>query len=324
MLISTASMNIHQFKYVLALAEFRHFERAAEKCFVTQSTLSTMIAKLEQELGVVIFDRKKKPLEVSAEGEVVINHLKVVLKELDALDESVQSIKGEIRGDLSIAVIPTIAPFLLPRFLPDFAASFPLLNIEVREHTTAEIIRQLSSRELDIGIVSIPIEAANLRSEVLYDEPFLYYDAQHERKKVIKPKEIDVSQLCLLEEGHCMRTQVLNLCDADETLSRGLNFNYRAGSLDGLMRFVRAQKASTLVPLLATLEFDSQDQEHLVGFATPKPFRSVGLIVHQHFAKERVLQELKTQILSSVEPLLDSLLQRGLQLDPINKKAFTH
>ena len=162
-------MNIQQFKYILAVAEHRHFELAAEKCFVTQSTLSTMISKFEDELGIQVFDRKKKPVGLTNEGELIIDQLKIILNNIDQLDELKHELKGEVKGKLTMAVIPTIAPFLLPLFLQDFANRFPDLVIEVRELTTKEILRQLKSRELDIGILSTPINDSEIKEVDLYD-----------------------------------------------------------------------------------------------------------------------------------------------------------
>ena len=150
-------MNIQQFEYVLALAESRHFETAADRCNITQSTLSTMILKLEDELGILIFDRKKKPLEITPEGSQLIAQLQIITKEINNLTEIVKEIKGEIKGEISIAVIPTIAPYLIPLFITHFAHKFPQLKIHVKEEQTAEIIKNLKQRTLDIGIVSVPI-----------------------------------------------------------------------------------------------------------------------------------------------------------------------
>jgi LysR family hydrogen peroxide-inducible transcriptional activator len=170
-------MNIQQLQYVLAVAENRHFELAAQKCFITQSTLSTMISKFEDEIGLQIFDRKNKPVSITTEGQIIIEQLKNIINDIEQLNELVKEIKGEIKGNLSISVIPTIAPYLLPLFMQSFASKFPDLNIKVKEQTTHEIIRNLKSRELDIGIISIPVEDKDIVEHKLYDEPFVFYDA---------------------------------------------------------------------------------------------------------------------------------------------------
>ena len=311
-------MNIQQFNYILAVARYQHFETAAEKCFVTQSTLSTMISRLEDELGIQIFDRKKKPVTLTKDGEQLIGQLKKIQREIDQLKALSQEIKGEVKGNLSIAVIPTIAPFLLPTFLQAFAKKFPELNISVREQTTSAIIRQLKARELDLGILSIPTLDDELVETKLYDEPFLYFDAAGEERKSLKPEEIKLENLCLLEEGHCMRTQVMSLCELHQhQLKNFLNFDYKAGSIDSLMRFVKVNGASTLLPYLAARDMQTEEAKHLVEFSDPKPYRTVGIAVHRHFVKQQVLKELKKEILKNIKPLLPQLEMEGQNLLPL-------
>jgi LysR family hydrogen peroxide-inducible transcriptional activator len=311
-------MNIQQFNYVLAVARYQHFETAAEKCFVTQSTLSTMISRLEEELGIQIFDRKKKPVGLTKDGEQLLVQIKKIQKEIEQLKALGQEIKGEVKGNLSIAVIPTIAPFLLPNFLQAFAEKFPELNISVREQTTSEIVRQLKARELDIGILSIPTLDAELVESKLYDESFVYFDAAKEDLKSLKPSEISLENLCLLEEGHCMRTQVLSLCELHQhQVKNFLNFDYKAGSIDSLMRFVKANQASTLLPYLAAYDMQAEDRKHLVEFKAPKPYRTVGIAVHRHFVKHQVLKKLSEEIVKGIKPLLPQLELEGQNLLPV-------
>ena len=156
-------MSIQQFQYVLAVAELRHFEQAAKKCFITQSTLSTMIGKLENEIGIRIFDRKTKPVSITEDGKEVIEQLQVIVKEINSLEYKVQALKGEMVGELKIGVIPTVAPYLLPLFLSKFNQKFPKVKITVQEMTTANIQQSLKNRRLDIGIAAIPLEDATLK-----------------------------------------------------------------------------------------------------------------------------------------------------------------
>jgi LysR family hydrogen peroxide-inducible transcriptional activator len=311
-------MNIRQFKYILAVAEYRHFELAAEKCFVTQSTLSTMISKFEDELGIQVFDRKKKPVGLTNEGELIIDQLKIILNNIDQLDELKHELKGEVKGKLTMAVIPTIAPFLLPLFLQDFANRFPDLVIEVRELTTKEILRQLKSRELDIGILSTPINDSEIKEVDLYEEPFVLYDRALKYPDLIAPEMLDLGELWLMEEGHCFRTQVLKLCDINQQLKKSnLNFDFKAGSIDSLLRFVRANRASTLLPYLATTDFDSVEKSYVKKFEEPIPTRKVGIVVHQYFVKTTVLSLLKNQIEVAVLPLLTNGSINSKTLNPL-------
>jgi LysR family hydrogen peroxide-inducible transcriptional activator len=311
-------MNIQQIEYVVALSETRHFETAASRCFVTQSTLSTMIAKLEEELGIAIFDRKKKPLEVTAEGEALVEHMRIILKEIQQLRELSSSLKGEIKGELKIAVIPTIAPFLLPMFLQDFASSFPNLQIRVREQTTAEIMRQLKTRELDIGIVSTPLEDSDLVETKLYDEPFVHYDAGKKQPNTIAIERIDIQNILLLEEGHCMRTQVMRLCDVKRKPSiQRLNFEFKAGSIDSLLRLVKANKAATLLPYLATTGMNAHELSKVSRIGSPEPYRTVGLVVHRHFVKNQILSMLHDAITASIQQVMPQRKRKSAELAPL-------
>ena len=146
-------MNIQQLQYVLAVHELRNFGQAAAKCFITQSTLSTMIAKLEGELGVIIFDRKKKPVATTEEGKVLVKQIRIILKEINHLNEVIDELKGEVRGTLNIGVIPTVAPYLLPLFFDEFMLQNPQIRFVISEMTTERIIAGLQGRELDIGIL---------------------------------------------------------------------------------------------------------------------------------------------------------------------------
>jgi LysR family hydrogen peroxide-inducible transcriptional activator len=318
MSISIFSMNIHQFKYLLAVAELKHFELAAEKCFVTQSTLSTMIAKFEEELGVAVFDRKKKPVEITAEGVLVLRRLKHIVHEIDGMKEMVKELKGEVSGQITISVIPTVAPFLLPLFLQEFARDFPSLHISVREQTTQEIVRGLKNRDIDLGILSVPLNEPELIEQVVYDEPFLFYDAGRKRHHKIKVEDAADSNLCLLEEGHCMRTQVLSLCDIKEgAMASGLQFDFKAGSIDSLMRFVKANKATTLLPYLATHNMSHQDKKHLSEFKGSIPYRTIGIAVHRHFIKKKILTSLITAIQKQTENILPKLKGSKNRLLPV-------
>jgi LysR family hydrogen peroxide-inducible transcriptional activator len=266
----------------------------------------------------MVFDRKKKPVEITSEGALIIEQLKKITKEIEQLSEITKEIKGEVSGSLTLSVIPTVAPGLLPLFLTDFAKKFPNLNIDIQEQTTEEIMRQIKSRDLDIGIVSIPLNDKDLREIHLYDEPFVFYDTTSLNTNKVNANELDVSNICLLDEGHCMRAQILELCNLHKKrLNYGANFKYNAGSIDSLMRFVKANKASTLLPYLSATDLSETETQHIHEFENPMPFRSIGIVVHRHFVKQQVLEALKTEILNKVAPLLLQTELEGQKLNPI-------
>lgn len=316
--VTIDGMNVRQFEYILAVAKYKHFELAAEKCFATQSTLSTMISKFEEEIGIKIFDRKRKPVEITVEGEAIIHQLHLISNHIEQLSEMVKEMKGEIKGNLTIAVIPTIAPFLLPLFLQDFAAKFKELHIEVRELTTHEIIHRIKRRELDIGILSTPIQEDELVEYPLYEEPFVLFDASGKYTDINRVQQIAAEDLWLMEEGHCMRTQIVHLCElSKKSKNTALNFDFRAGSIDSLLRFVKAHQATTLLPYLATNQFSDQEKELVKSIVSPTPQREVGLVVHRDFVKKSVLTLLIQEIIDKVSPLLPKNAADTVQLSPL-------
>lgn len=314
-------MNLQQIQYILAVAEFKNFSKAAEKCFITQSTLSTMISRFEDEIGISIFDRKTKPASVTKEGEVIIQQFKLITSEIGNLHEIIDSLKGESTGSLKIGVIPTIAPYILPLFLEEYTRSFPRVNFEISEITTASILKGLKDRELDIGIVSTPLEEENIIEHPLYEEDFVVYDTQLNKHKPTTVNEIDRERLWLLEEGHCLRTQVEIICDFDQKSARpGSNFQYKSGTIDSLMRFVKNNKGLTFLPYLATLDFNASELQKISSLNAPTPARTIGLVVHKHFIKKKLLEQLKRIILQKVVPLVKNTKNKKRQIIPPNKK----
>jgi LysR family hydrogen peroxide-inducible transcriptional activator len=277
-----------------------------------------MISKFEDEIGIKIFDRKKKPVDLTSEGSLLIKQLKLILNNIEQLRELTREIKGEVTGSLNLSVIPTIAPFLLPLFLQEFASQFPNLNIVVKEETTEEIQKKLHLREIDIGIASIPLNDKDLYEVKLYDEQFLFYDAHKTSGEKLSVNQLKNKNLCLMEEGHCIRTQVSELCNKNAIKNKSsLNFDYKAGSIDSLIRFVKASQSSTLLPYLATINFTKQEQKNLSHFTAPIPYRTIGLIVHRHFVKKKILSSLQNSIIKNVSPKLPAIELKGKMLQPV-------
>lgn len=299
-------MNIQQFQYVLAVVDLKNFELAAEKCFVTQSTLSTMIGRYEDEIGVKIFNRKTKPVSVTKEGTQIIDRLRIVISEVESLKNVIQEIKGEMVGELKIGVIPTIAPYLLPLFLSKFASQFPKVKIIVKEMPTAQIRESLKNRTLDIGLLAIPISDNELVEQELYVEPFLVYDCQDKKTdSKISITNLDYSKLWLLQEGHCLRTQVYQICElSGQSPKCNMNFEFESGSMDSLLRFTKANKGITIIPFLATLDFPIEEKDRIIEFKDPIPVRSVGLLTHKFFVKKKLANELQKIIQESVLKLV--------------------
>ncbi|AWM33770.1 hydrogen peroxide-inducible genes activator [Hymenobacter nivis] len=293
-------MNLQQLTYLVALDTHRSFGLAAEKSFVTQPALSVQVQKLEDELGVLLFDRNKKGAEPTAVGVKVIAQARQVLREAQQLRELVQVEKGEMVGELRLGVIPTLAPYLVPRFLVGLTTAYPQLQVRVEELRSEEIMVQLKDHRLDVGLLVTPLDDRQLRELPVLEEPFLaYVSASHPLagKARIEAADLKAPGMWLMQQGHCFRHQVLNLCAA--TTDPNAHVTYESGSIETLMELVRRHQGYTLVPELAVL--DEVDTNPLVKrFVDPQPVREVSLVVHHGFVRVPLLTALRQLILESV------------------------
>lgn len=294
-------MTLTQFEYIIAVDNYRHFGRAAESCFVTQPTLSMQIHKLEEQLGVQIFDRNKQPVVPTEIGKDIINQAREAVKNAKRVQEIVNDEKDELAGDLSIGIIPTLSPYLLPLFIHNFMEKFPKVNVRVEELITDQIIEKLKNETLDIGLLVTPLEVADMKAIPLFYENFYGYVNHREKlfhKEVLNLVDVSNSELWLLNEGHCFRDQVLNVChNYSEHNGR---FKYESGSLEALKRIVDKHGGLTLLPELATLDFDKTSKQKLKTFTDPQPMREVSLFVHQRFLKRKLIEALRTEILDAI------------------------
>ena len=254
-----------------------------------------MIKKLEQELGVMIFDRKQKPIAPTQHGKKILEYAKAILKQKDQLFKTIQEEKEILSGDLRIGIIPTIAPYLIPLFIKKLTTNFPKINFIAEEINTSLIIDKLKNGQLDIGILATPLEEKNIEEIPLFYEEFFLYGSTDFNKKYILPKDINLNQLLLLEEGHCLRSQVLNLCHLKEKLKS--NFYYKSGSLETLKRLVEKNQGITILPELATKGID---KKRIIQFGHPRPVREVSLVVHKSFIKKKMLDTLYREIKNSL------------------------
>ncbi|WP_018674566.1 LysR substrate-binding domain-containing protein [Riemerella columbina] len=295
-------MNTRQFDYILAIDEFKSFGEAADRCFITQSTLSTMVKRFEDEIGINIFDRKTKPITTTKEGRLLIDQIKIIRREIKVLDELTLQIKGEVSGELIIGIIPTVAPYLLPLFLGDFSNQFPNINIIVEEMMTHDIQKSLKNGSIDIGIIAIPIHDSELIETEIYQEPFLLFDCHSETiPQQVDITEVDYDNFILLQDGHCLRMQVEQICQLSKNKSQGMhNLQFKAGSIDSLIRFTKANKGVTILPYLSTLDLRAEDKARLAQFNPPYPVRSIGVVTHQHFVKKKVLKALIQTMAKSI------------------------
>ena len=208
-------MTIIQLQYVLAVAEHKNFTLAAEKCFVTQPTLSMQIQKIEEELNILIFDRSKKPIQLTDIGQKIVNQAKNIVNEADRIKDIVEQQKGFIGGEFRLGIIPTIMPTLLPMFLNNFIKKYPKVKLLIEELNTDEIIIKLKNGHLDAAIAATPLEDEKIKEIVLYFEPFVAYIPEHHssfQKEEIEVADLNINEILLLQDGHCFRDGILNLC----------------------------------------------------------------------------------------------------------------
>lgn len=296
-------MTFTQLEYIIALDTHRHFAQAAEYCHVTQPTLSMQINKLEQELGVKIFDRSKQPVLPTGAGMEIIEKARQIIADKDGLLESIQSKKGVVNGELKIGIIPTLAPYLLPLFVTSFTKRFPAVKLMVVELTTQLLISHLREGKIDTGIVVTPLNETGITEDVLFYEELVAYVSRNNlaySREYLLPKDIDPDKLWLLEEGHCFRSQIINLCDLRKKAKIGSQFEYEAGSIDTLRRMVDLNDGITIIPELATLDMNFKQQQCLRHFRAPAPMREVSMVVHRHFVKKKLIEVLRQEILKVV------------------------
>jgi LysR family hydrogen peroxide-inducible transcriptional activator len=295
--LNAKKMNLQQLEYIVALDIHRNHVKAADHCHVTQPTLSMMVKKLEDELGVKIFDRNQ-PLKPTIQGEAVIGRARQILQEVKNLKEFIKNEKESIEGDFRLGVIPTLAPYLLPRFLNEFLEKNPGTSFTVIELQTEDIIKQLKTNRLDVGILVTPLEDKAIREIPVFYEPILLYTAQH--LKYFQQEKVDVKSLTqenllLLEEGHCFRGQVMNLCTAKGKKIHH-QLNYQSGSFETLKAMVDNNYGYTLIPELAV----NSKNKHVKHFNSPEPVREVSLAVQSGFVKEMLLVKLREAILKAI------------------------
>ena len=297
-------MTITQLEYVVAVATYKSFVAAAEKCFVTQPTLSMQIQKLEDELGVRIFDRNKHPIAITDMGSIIVNQSQVVLAECERVHELIQGQQKTLSGVFKFAAIPTVAPNILPGLLENYSRTYPDMKLQVKEMETNQIISALRNNEIDAALLSTPLEEKDIKEYPLFYEPFVGYFANDEKalkKRMIIPADIALDRIWLLNEGHCMRNQIINLCsDQIQKLQAERPYRYESSNVETLRRMVEKNGGMTILPELATLEFTEDQIERIRYFEAPEPVREISLVTNSHFVRMSVLQSLMDEILKLV------------------------
>ncbi len=310
-------MTITQLHYVLAVAEYQNFTLAAEKCFVTQPTLSMQIQKLEDELDIKIFDRNTKPIQLTEVGKQIVIQAKNIIEEADRIKDIVDQQKGFIGGDFRIGIIPTVTPTLVPMFLNTFIKKYPKVHLIIEEYTTEEIIHRLNQGQLDAAITATPLFDDRLKELTLYYEPFVGYFPEQYRKGLseITNKDLDTHSLLLLKDGHCFRNNILNICSPD-AIDKNNAFELKSGSFETMIQLSNEGMGVTLLPYLHSLTLSEKDKKNVLPFKDPKPSREISIV----FPKN----ELKIHIIDALKQTISSVIKGAIQfydIEIISPKA---
>lgn len=304
-------MTITQLKYVLAVAEHQNFTRAAENVFVTQPTLSMQIQKLEEELDILIFDRTKKPIELTEVGKKIVDQARNIVNESERMQDVVDQEKGFIGGLFRLGIIPTVMPTLLPMFLKTFSNRYPKVQLKIEELNTDEIITQLNEGGIDAAIAATPLEQERIKERPLYYEPFVGYIPENHRlfdKKQLEPSDLDLQDILLLEDGHCFRDGIINLCKASKN-NNNEKFQLESGSFETLVKLSDEGLGMTLLPYLHTLDLAPEQTKYLKYFKDPSPAREISMIYST--------SELKMQISNVLYDTISSIIRGAISFHDV-------
>lgn len=298
-------MNFQQLEYINAINLYKHFGKAAEHCNVTQATLSAMVKKLEEELGVVLFDRSKKPVVTTEDGLKIIElarkgiNIKHDLENFSKLDK-------EVAGELRLGVIPTIASSLLPILLPKVIEKYPKLHLRITEATTENIETLLREDKLDVGLLATPLETNDLEELICYYEPMMLYGIKDKTKEYVSGKDVKNKNIWLLEEGNCFRNQAISVCKIQEKNMLNAPFSFAGSSFDTLLNLTKTFGGYTLIPELYYLQLPKKQQKICKPFRSPIPVREISLVSQRPYAKAKTINAMHQLIKNLIGPQLST------------------
>lgn len=315
------NFSLTQLEYVLAVHKHGSFSEAAKACAVTQPTLSMQVQKLEDEIGTVIFDRSKKPILLTDAGRRLIEQMKAVLHEARKIETLLEAGGEEsTKGELTLGVIPTVAPYLLPRLLPTARELYPAMRLKILELQTHRIVEALDADEIDLGILAIPLGIPRIHEVGLYWEPFSVLcrkDDEMSRRKRVPHAALRANDVWLLEEGHCLRSQVLDVCAVRKKGDANRAYQFESGSLETLKSLVSSFGGYTLLPALAMDHLASNVA--VVPFEKPAPAREIGLVFRREHYKLPLQRALQHCVVQSVPESLRHLRKGELEVLPVGE-----
>ncbi len=288
--IDLSAVTLTELRYAVAVADHRHFGRAAAACFVTQPTLSAQVAKLERTLGVKLFERSSKSVEATAEGEDIVREARAVLAPAERIVEVARSRSEPMTGTWRLGVIPTLAPYLLPWLVPPLREAFPRLALVFREMKTADVLSEIAHRRLDCGLLALPVPAEGLAIEPLFDEPFFLIAPRSHAlaaKKAVSESDLAGERVLLLDEGHCLREQALSVCARAGAVDATGEGDFRATSIETLRHMVASGMGLTLLPALALRDGQALPDVAVVPFTEPAPKRRMALVFRANHPRAR-------------------------------------
>lgn len=308
-------MNIQQLEYIIAVDNHRHFSRAAEASFVTQPTLSMMIQKLEDELGVKIFDRTKLPVQPTDIGRKIIEQARVAVSQINKISEIILEEKGVIKGVFRLGIIPAVSPYLLPKLMDVHARTNSDIRIIVKELTTENILRGIANDSLDGAILATPLDDNSISERPLYYERFYAYVSPKERNLYVKNEldesDLNSNNLWMLDEVHCFRTQILHLCNLKKRRNSQTIFNFEAGSIDTLIKIVDENGGLTVIPEMAIDNLSEMQKKNVRPFKNSTPIREISLITRKEYIRERLISIIEEEIKNAVpQSLKDPALKK--------------
>ena len=301
-------MTLQQLEYIIAVDKLRNFTKAADYCRVTQPTLSAMIQKLEEELGVKIFDRNQQPICPTVIGNIVIKQVHEVLLQANHIKEIIAEEKSSLGGSFKLGILPTIAPYLLPRFVPLLAKKYPHLDIRMAEMKTSEIKAALLSGDIDAGILADLDGLSDYSKESLFYEQFYAYVSKESAlsgNNVVRTSDLANEQLWLLDEGHCFRDQMVKFCQLKS--AKASQIAYNLGSMETFMRMVESGKGVTFIPELAVLQLSESQRQLAHEFAIPKPTRHIIMLTNKNYIRQQLISAIAHEIKQSVPKSMLSL-----------------
>lgn len=298
-------MNLRALQYLIKLAELQHFSRAADACYVSQPTLSTQIRKLEDELGVQLVERAPRNVQLTPVGKEIVARAKHVLRDVEQIYAAARRSRDPETGTLRLGLFPTLAPYLLPHVVPGIRRRFPKLRLELAEEKTADLLAMIEDGELDAGLVAMPVDDDGLEQAVLFEEPFVMALPENHplaAKQAIDVHDLDGTELLLLEDGHCLRDQALEVCSMANARER---VDFHATSMETLRQMVAAEVGVTLLPVMAVRPpIANTAGIALRSFVDPAPRRTIALVWRKTSPLAGLLRELADCFRALPESLL--------------------